>query len=161
VDFEAYLESVRDRLQLAGSREESAPPSVTLMARRRQIKVSRSGINETVVAVSTIHSQPGPDQLRSFGAEIVSSALDGKTTRLPRGLGSSFVVYPVLVAAVISEELSRFTSSYAPKHWCILEFPVVVDAAMPSLVLRNRTPIWGAAYYRTTRREAHVLLAPQ
>jgi hypothetical protein len=160
VEFEDYLESVRDRLQRAGFRQEPATAGATLKARRREMKASRFGIVETVVAVSTIYSQPSPDQLRSFGSEIVRSALNGKT-RLPRGLGSSVVVYPVLVAERVSDELTRFTNSYAPKHWSILEFPIVVDAEASSLVLRNTTPVWGAAYYRTTRRDAHDLLAPQ
>jgi hypothetical protein len=160
VDFEGYLESVRDRLQRAAFRQEPAPPGATSMARRRELKVSRFGIVETVVGVSTVHAQPGPDQLRSFGSDVVRAALDGKT-RLPRGLGSSVVVYPLLVADGISDELSRFVTAYAPRHWSILEFPVVIDIATSSLVLRKTTPVWGAAYYRATRRDAYELLAPQ
>lgn len=123
------------------------------------MKASRFGIVETVVAVSSILSQPSPDQLRSFGSDTVRSALDGKT-KLPRGLGSSVVVYPVLVAEGVSDELSRFANAYAPRHWSILEFPIVLDAATSTLVMRDTTPVWGAAYYRTTRGDANDLLAP-
>jgi hypothetical protein len=130
-----------------------------LKVRRKQVKLSRFGIVETVVVISDVHSQAGSDQLRTFGAEIVRSALKGKS-RIPRGLGSSLVVYPVLVTDGVSDELRRFASSYAPKHWSILEFPVVVEPGAGSMVLVEKTPVWGAAYYRKTRREAQDLLAP-
>ena len=123
------------------------------------MKLSRFGIVETVVEVSTLHLQPTPDELRAFGGDAVRSALEGKSS-VPRGLGSSLVVYPVLVADGISEGLTRFASSYAPKHFCIMEFPLVIEPATRSLVLLGKTPVWGAAYYHKTRREAQELLAP-
>jgi hypothetical protein len=159
VDVEGYLESTLHRLQVAGFRQEASPPGATLKGRRREVKLSRFGLVETVVAISSVRSQPGADQLRAFGADIVRSALDGKS-RIPLGFGSSVVVYPVLVADGVSDELSGFANSYAPKHWCIVEFPVVVDTRNRSLLLLNKTPIWGAAYYRKARREAQDLLAP-
>lgn len=159
MDAEGYLASARERLNRAGFQEEESPSGAVLKVRRKQVKLSRFGIVETVVAVSDVRSQPGPDQLRTFGADIVRSALDGKS-RLPRGLGSSLVVYPVLVTDGISDELRRFASSYTPKHWSILEFPVVVEPGTGSLVLVEKTPAWGAAYYRKTRREAQELLTP-
>ena len=69
-------------------------------------------------------------------------------------------MYPVLAADGISDELRRFVGSYDPKHWCLMEFPVVVEPSSRSLVLLEKTPIWGAAYYRKTRHEARDLLAP-
>jgi hypothetical protein len=111
-----------------------------------------------VLAVSTVRSQPDSDQLRTFGGAVVDAALAGKI-RIPRGLGSSLVVYPVLLADAIPDELKEFISSYAPKHWSIVEFPAVVDLSSGDLVLFEKTPVWGAAYYRATRREAQDLLA--
>jgi hypothetical protein len=159
VGAQEYLESTRDRLKRAGFQEEASPSGAVLKARRKAVKLSRFGIVETVVAISDARSQPGPDQLRAFGADIVRSALEGKS-RIPRGLGSSLVVYPVLVTDGVSDELRGFTSSYTPKHWSILEFPVVVDPGTGSLVFVEKTPAWGAAYYRKTRLEAQELLTP-
>jgi hypothetical protein len=159
VGAEGYLESTRDRLKRAGFQEEPSPSGAVLQARRKQVKLSRFGIVETVIAISDVRPQAGPDQLRAFGAEIVRSALEGKS-RIPRGFGSSLVVYPVLVTDGISDELRQFASSYTPKHWSILEFPVVVEPDTGNLVLVEKTPAWGAAYYRKTRREAQDLLAP-
>jgi hypothetical protein len=159
VDLQGYLESTRSRLHRAGFREEDSPPGALLKARRREIRLSRFGIVETVVAISEVRTEPGPDQLRGFGGDILRSAVEGKT-RIPLGLGSSLVVYPVLVAEGLSDELTGFANSYAPKHWCILEFPVVVEPGSQQLVIFDKTRVWGAAYYRRTRREARDLLAP-
>jgi hypothetical protein len=123
------------------------------------VKLSRFGLVETVVEVSTLQAQPPSDDLRAFGDAAVRSALQGKS-RIPRGLGSSLVVYPALVADGISDGLARFAESYAPKHFSIMEFPLVVDPAVQRLVMLDKTPFWGAAYYRKTRQDAQELLAP-
>jgi hypothetical protein len=159
VDVSGYVESVRERLRRAGFREEASPAGAILKARRRQVKLSRFGVVETVAVISSPRSQVEPDQLRMFGAESVRAATAGKT-RLPLGLGSSLVVYPVLLLDVISDPLTRFVNAYVPKHWSIVEFPVVVVPAAQTLVFATKTPVWGSAYYRKTRREAQDLLAP-
>ncbi len=87
------------------------------------------------------------------------AAREGKV-KLPRGLGSSLVVYPVLVTSGTSLELTEFVESHFPKHWAILEFPVVVRLDEQRLTFATKTPSWGRAYYRQTRREAQQLLAP-
>ena len=57
-------------------------------------------------------------------------------------------------------DLARFAESYAPKHFSIMEFPLVIDPAVRRLVMLDKTPFWGAAYYRKTRQDAQELLAP-
>ena len=159
VDASGYVEPVRERLDRAGFREEASPAGALLKARRRQVKLSRFGVVETVIVISSPRSQAEPDQLRVFGAESVRAATVGKT-RLPLGLGSSLVVYPVLLVDAISDALNRFVDEYVPKHWSIVEFPVVVVPTAQTLVYATKTPVWGSAYYRKTRREAQDLLAP-
>jgi hypothetical protein len=160
VDPGAYFEALRGRLHGAGFKDESPPPGSTLMSRRRAIKLSRFGLVDTVVAVSTLRLRPDAAQLQVFAAEAVNSARAGKA-RLALGLGNSIVVYPVLVADAIPDELKQFVSSYEPKRWSIIEFPVVVDVSSGELAFYEKTPAWGAAYFRTTRREARDLLAPR
>jgi len=159
VDVGRYVESVRERVQLAGFRQETPPKGAILKARRREAKLTRFGIVETVVVISDVYSQPSPDQFRAFGSDSVRSALEGKS-RIPRGLGSSLVVYPVVIGDGISDELIGFVRSYVPKHWAIVEFPVALDLRSSSLVLLQTRPFWGAAYYSKTRRDAYDLLAP-
>ena len=159
VDDRAYLETVRDRLSSAGFRDESPPSGAVLSARRREVKLTRFGLVETVVAISDRSGSSETDDLRLLGADIVRFALAGKT-KIPLGLGSSLVVYPVLLVDEASSELRQFAGSYTPKHWCVLEFPVVVERSTWSLVMLEHAPLWGAAYYRKTRLDAQKLLAP-
>jgi hypothetical protein len=159
VDQDVYVETVRERLLGAGFKEEDPPAGSTLQARHRVIKLSRFGFIETVVVVSTIRSRPTAEDLKAFASDAVKSALVGKV-RLPLGFGSGVVVYPVLLVDAIPSELTEFVRSYAPKNWAILEFPVVVNPASGELVFFEKTPMWGSAYYRTTRQVARKLLTP-
>jgi hypothetical protein len=152
-----YVESVRERLMRAGFRDEAPSDGAVLKARRRQVKLSRFGVVETVVVISNLVTQADADRLRSFGAEAVRSASVGKS-RLPLGFGSSLVVYPVLLVDGISDGLTQFAEDYIPKLWSIVEFPVVVDPSAQTVVFSSKTPVWGGAYYRKTRREAQELL---
>jgi hypothetical protein len=113
---------------------------------------------ETVIVISDPMTHADADRLRSFGEEAVRSAGLGKS-RLPLGFGSSLVVYPVLLVDGISEALTQFAEDYVPKLWSIVEFPVVVDPSTEIVVFSSKTPVWGSAYYRKTRREAQELLA--
>jgi hypothetical protein len=159
VDERAYLQTVRDRLGSAGFRDESPPAGAVLSARRREVKLTRFGLVETVVAISDRTGNSEPEDLRLLGEDIVRFALEGKS-KLPLGLGSSLVVYPVLLVDEASSELRQFAGSYAPRHWCVMEFPVVVERNTRSLAMLEHAPLWGAAYYRKTCRDARELLAP-
>ena len=156
----AYLETVRSRLVDAGFEPEDPAPGVALQARKRAVKVSRFGLVETVVSVSRPQATAQPEDLRSFGAEVIGTALERKS-KIPRGLGSSMVVYPALVVEEAGPELRQFVAEHVPKHWSVLEFPVVVETRSGTLLSYAKTPIWGAAYYRKTRQQAQALFDPK
>lgn len=160
MDVERYLETVRARLVNAGFALEEAIPGAALQARRRAIKLTRFGLVETIVAVSTPRGTATRDDVRSFSAAVFQAALE-KKTRVPRGLGSSMVTYPVLVVHDASAEARRAVAEDAPKHWAALVFPVVVEPVSQTLLCLEKTPFWGAAYYRRTRAEARELLDPK
>jgi hypothetical protein len=77
----------------------------------------------------------------------------------PRGLRSSVVAYAALVIEDASPEVVDAVAEEPPKHWAALEFPIVVELATQSMRYFEKTPFWGAAYYRTTRAVADELLA--
>jgi hypothetical protein len=159
VSADAYVKSVRDRLRDSGFHEEAPPEGAVVKARRKQLRLTRFGVVETVVVVSTTRSNVTPEQLQTFGALSVQAATEGKVN-LPLGLGSSLVVYPVLLSSEVSQALTDFVESYVPTLWSIIEFPVVVQPNEQRLTLATKTPVWGSAYYRKTRREARNLLTP-
>jgi len=159
VSADAYVESVLGRLRPSGFHDEAPPEGAVAKLRRKKLSLSRLGVLETVVVVSTMRSNPTSEQLKEFGALSVQAANEGKV-KLPRGLGSSAVVYPVLLADAISQELREFVESYAPEHWAVIEFPVVVQPEDRRVVIATKTPAWGGAYYPKTRRDAQQLFTP-
>ena len=68
---------------------------------------------------------------------------------------------PVLAVEGISDALAEFVRNYVPKLWAVVEFSIVVEPSAKSLVAGTKTPVWGGACYRKTRREAHDLLTPE
>src|SRR2546427_9710728 len=120
MDFGSYVDLVRSRLSAAGFQlaDEGA---LALYAGRREVKLTRFGVVETVVGVSVPRESATQDDLKELGRQVVEAALKRKT-RIPRGLGSS----------------------------------LVADLTAQSLLYLERTPFWGAAYYRKTRAEAHA-----
>ena len=156
---DAYLETVRRRWADAGFKPEPPAPGAAIQARKRRIKLTRFGLVETVVAVSTPHATATPEDVRTFAAAVLQTALERKS-KIPRGFGSSLVVYPGFVVQDASPELRELISGHAPKHWSVIELPVVVETGSQALICYEKTPLWGAAYYRKTRREARSLLDP-
>jgi hypothetical protein len=155
--FESYRGDVTERLRRTGFAIQEGAEGV-LEAHRRTFKVTRFGFADTFVALS-YRSDASPDDLRVFGEGAFERALDQKV-RLPRGLGSSIVLYPVLALERAGEELRRFASEHAPTRWGAIEYPVVVDLGADTLFMREKTRVWGAAYERTTRDEARRLFEP-
>ena len=158
MDVTAYLETVRGRLNAGGFRDEAPAAGAAIQLRQRTAKASRLSLVETVVAIRSGEEAARPEDVRAFASNVVRSALAGKS-KIPRGLGSSLVVYPVVVVEECSAELRMFMASYVAKHWCLLELPVVVEGRTGNLVMYEETPVWGALYQRTTRNDARDWLS--
>jgi hypothetical protein len=157
MELESYLQAVRIRLTADGFQLSEGDADASLSAQRRQFKPTRFGLVETTVRLSSRRESATADELRAFADESLRWALAHKS-RIPRGLGSSLVVYPTLVVETASPELRAFVAGYAPKHWSALEFPVVAELSNERLGCLEKTPFWGAAYYKKTREEARELL---
>ena len=80
---------------------------------------------------------------------------------LPRGLGSGLVVYAVFAVQEAGPDLLALTAGGAAKHWAAFEFPVVAELASGRVRRQEKTPVWGAAYFKSMRREADELFAPE
>jgi len=158
VTFEQYVETVGDRLSRGGFTPEEPAAGAALQARRRTLKLTRFGLVETVVALSALRETASVDDLLAFDTVVFGSALERKS-RVPRGLGSSMVVYPVLVAGDVPAEVHDFLADHTPDHWSVIELPVAVEISSGSLTYSEKTPVWGSAYYKKTRKEALELLA--
>ena len=160
MDAESYLALISQRLERAGfGVERRGSDDLALVGHRRQGKLSRFGFVDTVVGVGSPRPSATSSDLEVIADRSFNEALRLKV-RLPRGLGSQVVSYPALVVDQCSDELRSFAATYAPKHWSAMDFPIVVDLATGTLVFLEKTPMWGAAYYKRTREEARELLSP-
>lgn len=151
-----YQQTVATRLEPLGFVElsEAAAEAGALAAfRRRRVEATKFGFWETFVFL--FGEGAGPDR----SAEALRVAL-GHKVALPRGLGSGLVVYPVFAVQQASSELLALVGGKPRKHWAAAEFPVVAELGSGRLLRLEKTPAWGAAYYRRMRQEADELLAP-
>jgi hypothetical protein len=152
-----YRQTVTARLGARGFVELSgaaAQAGALAAFRRRRVQVSKCGFWETFAFVFDEGAGPGCSAL------ALRIAI-GHTVPLPRGLGSGMVVYPVFTVQHAGPELLALIGGKAPKHWAAFEFPVVAELASGQLRRQEKTPVWGAAYFRRMRREADELFAPE
>ena len=122
--------------------------------RRRRVQATKFGFWETFAFL--FGEGAAPDR----SAEALRVALRHKVA-MPRGLGSSLVVYAVFAAPHADPGLAALVAKPAPKHWAAFEFPVVAELAGGRLLRLEKTPAWGAAYFKRMRAEADELFRPQ
>ncbi len=139
MDLTTYTERANNRLEGAGFGVERGDGEFALIAHRREVKPSRFGFVDTLVAINGPAALATPEGLRNLAAQVFREA-QARKVRLPRGLGSSVVCYPVLAVEIVPAELRDFVADFVPKHWGALDFPVVVDLASETLVCCEKTP---------------------
>ena len=80
---------------------------------------------------------------------------------MPLGFGAMLVVYPLIIVENINQELANCIAQYCPKHFAAAEFPSAFDLVHTNLYYYPSTPIWGAAYYSTYRKETYKYFSPK
>lgn len=89
---------------------------------------------------------PSTAEMKRFSGESFQFGL-ANMSPLPRGLGGSLVVYPVIVGESLSRDYIEWITSYRPRHWCSFEIPSVVDLKREQIVYNGSKPVWGRWYY--------------
>jgi hypothetical protein len=164
IDSAAYLDTVRGRLTAAGYEwtddAKIEGHEVLGLARKSGFRLTKFGNSEELfVFVRTAALDPA--ELRRLSADAFRYALANKSCFLPRGLFNSLWVYAVALADSVDGETARGVRQDAPKkHWASAEIPAAVDLSSGTLLKFERTPMWGAAYYRGFRKTIERFLAP-
>lgn len=85
-----------------------------------------------------------------------------KTNRVPliRGLQFGYMVIPVIATSNPSDELIKYVESPPEKHWCIFEFPVLINLESGKTYYFQRTAFWGAFFFSDLRNIAQKYLTP-
>jgi len=163
---ETYLARVADRLRGEGFEVREQVPSAfspepfRLVARRRRVEATKLGQAEAVFVLSSF---PSIDRsaMREFSRAAFEFATKEAVGGMPRGMGRAVFCYPVAIVPVVDDATSRAVRQEPPtKHFAANEIPVIVDLGTGTLHSFEKTPLWGAAYYRGFRKTIATLLPP-
>jgi hypothetical protein len=153
-----WLEEVRGRLLAGGfvllPDDASADDTpFTMVARRSRFELTKFGFSETFFLFAEFDAL-NPDRMRRFSADAFRTAKQLRKIGLPCGLFESVWSYAVAMCPTVDEATRQAVQNEAPpKHWAAAEIPVIYDSTQGKLYYFEKTPLWGAAYYRGFRKE--------
>jgi hypothetical protein len=127
--------------------------------RRSRTEATRFGKVDIYCCVKSIPENATGPALKSFSEQMFDMASSHRSGA-PIGFGAMLVVYPLLVTENISAELAGFIKEYCPKHFATTEFPSVIDLNSGYIYYYEKTPVWGAFYYATFRKESYQFFSP-
>jgi hypothetical protein len=157
-----WLSTVQRRLADAGYVIREDVPlgdrTFPLVARRTAFQLTKFGSSESFFIFAEFE-QLDKDSLRRFSADAFRCALRDRIIPLPRGWFESVWCYAVAITRAADDAtLNSVRNDTPPRHWASGEIPVVYDLTQRKLVYFEKTPIWGAAYYRGFRKTIRRLL---
>ena len=156
-DFLAVLD---DRLSRNGFESLEVPALLGLdrWMRRKRFELVKVGMVTTFCGIKTLNETATAAAVKSFSKSVFSFALSNKGF-LARNAFQQLLVYPVLIAPSYEADVEAFLNSYWNKHWMAFEYPVVVSISTRQAAMHQPTPVWGAAFHGSFKREAENFAA--
>ena len=149
------LANIEQRLSDSGyrvSRDVELPGNGTAQIVVSRVYLSWKGlvIQSQHIIVRTIASPTIADMQHLFESGF---RIGKKRNNVPliRGLQLGYMIVPVVIANVVSDEVRQHVSQRPPKRWCLIEFPVVCDAKSNEALYFKGTPLWGAFFFSDLR----------
>ena len=155
-----YLAALDARLAQNGF-EKMEPPAVLGLdrfLRRKRFELAKVGQVTTICGVKALTEAVTAAYMKDFSKAVFDFATSKKGI-LARNAFQQLLVYPVLIAPAIDPGLEAFLDSYWNKHWMAYEYPVVVSLGTRQRLLHKSTPVWGAAFHASFKKEAESLFA--
>jgi hypothetical protein len=129
------------------------------VAHRSRIELTKFGNSETFFVFAEMEKLD-PNSLSRFTSLAFQYAKQARSVSLPCGFFESVWCFAVCLTGVLDERTVQYVRGTAPaKHWAAAEIPVVYDTARNKLCYYEKTPLWGAAYYRGFRQQISRYLA--
>lgn len=155
-----YLPVLDARLAGNGFEKLEVPALLILdrWMRRKRFELAKTGMITTFCGIKLMNAPANAAAIRSFSESVFGFALSKKGF-LARNAFQQLLVYPVLVAPSLESDVEAFLDSYWNTHYMAYEYPVAVSLATQQLAMHRPTPIWGAAFHGSFRREAESLFA--
>lgn len=85
-----------------------------------------------------------------FSSECIEKALR-EYSGLPRGFQNGVATFNVLVSENVDPKAIAYAVSRPKKHFAAMEMPVIYDLSKNKIYYYEKTPMWGAIYYRFFR----------
>ncbi|MBK7934730.1 MAG: hypothetical protein KA956_07530 [Pyrinomonadaceae bacterium] len=159
-----WLQHVSQRLMSNGYKpmrpEAYQPLGFRFAVNRSGLEISKFGMVDRTFVFADIPSLDVP-KLQQFSKAAFEFANKNKTVSLPNGLFSCLFCFGVSVTVNADPALVHtLTASQPISHFGAFEMPVIFDLANGGLYYYQTTPIWGAAYHSSFRREVQTNLGP-
>ena len=68
-----------------------------------------------------------------------------------RGMQHGAVAFAVLASEVVDDEAKEWVQKIPPKHFALVEYPVIYDLKEDKLYFCEKTPLWGYIYFNFFR----------
>lgn len=123
------------------------------VAHRSKFQLTKFGNVDSFYVFSEFDSVDA-GAVREFSAQAFQYAMLKKSCPLPRGFGEAVVCFAVCMVGGLDDATAEHVRNTVPaKHWAAMEIPVIYDRAGRKLCYFEKTPVWGAAYYKGFRTQ--------
>ncbi len=158
-----WLQHVSQRLMTNGYNpmrpEVYQPLGFRFAVNRSGFEISKFGMVDRTFVFADIPKLDVP-KLQQFSKAAFEFANKNKMVSLPNGLFSCLFCFGVAVTVNADPSLVQTLMASQPiSHFGAFEMPVIFDLANGALYYYQTTPLWGAAYHSSFRREVQTNLA--
>ena len=140
----------QDRFKISTDVEFEGNP-IAAVAHRSRFELLKFGNCETFFVFCNC---PSSDEslVRNVSAMAFNYAKANKSFPMPCGLFESVFSFSVLMVPSLDPHTAESIRSVAPKmRWAAAEIPVLFDCSNGHLCYFEKTPMWGAMYYKGFR----------
>lgn len=157
-----WLQHVSQRLMTNGYKpmkpEVYQPLGFRFAVNRSGFEISKFGMIDRTFVFADIPSIDVP-KLQQFSNAAFDFANKNKSVSLPNGLFSSLLCFSVAITENADPAIVQSLITSQPMtHFGAFEMAVIFDIANGGLYYYQTTPIWGAAYHSSFRREVQTNL---
>jgi hypothetical protein len=149
-----------ERLSRNGFEKAETPAVLNLdrWMRRKRFQLAMVGTITTCCGIKVLTETITSSYAKSFSKSVFDFAVSNKGF-LATNAFQQLLVYPVLVAPSYDADVEAFLNSYWNKHWMAYEYPVVISISTRQAAMHRSTPVWGAAFHGSFKKEAESLFA--
>ncbi len=159
-----WLQHISQRLMANGYKpmrpEVYQPLGFRFAVNRSRFEITKFGMFDRTFVFSDIPSIDVP-KLQQFSHAAFEFAKRNKSVSLPNGFFSGLLCFGVAITSNADPALIQTLLASEPSaHFGAFEMAVIFDLANGGLYYYQTTPIWGAAYHTSFRREVQTNLGP-